>query len=102
MHIHVIILPWFQCMLYSSIYGLGWGLGTNKTNAKFQSSIYSSTQQYYFFSFYPPCTDLFDREFKQALQRVPRDLSSVLEARDHPPSGRALQCRRNFGPLQVI
>ena len=55
-----------------------------------------------FLILHSPFTDLFDREYRHSLQRVPRDLSSLLEAKDHPPSGRALYCRRNFGPLQVI
>jgi hypothetical protein len=45
--------------------------------------------------------DQFDQEYRQAVQRLPRSLSSLLSLDDYPPPPRALHCRTNFGPLQV-
>lgn len=46
-------------------------------------------------------TDQFDQEFRQAVQRLPRTLTSLLSPDDYPPSLRAQHCRTDFGPLQV-
>ena len=42
--------------------------------------------------------DLFEREYLQNVQRLPRELSSFLHNDDHLPSARALQCRRDWLP----
>ena len=44
----------------------------------------------------------FDREFLQCLQRLPKEKSARLHQEDFPPSARAVQCRQDFGPLQII
>lgn len=45
--------------------------------------------------------ELFEREYAQTIQRLPRDLSSRLQPQDYLPTPRALQCRKEFGHLQV-
>lgn len=46
--------------------------------------------------------DIFEKEYSQITQRLQKDFSALLKSMDHLPSPRAVQCRREFGCLQVF
>ena len=47
-------------------------------------------------------TDQYDKEYQSCLQKLPKELSVTLDAHDHPPVTKAVNCRRLFGVLHVL
>jgi hypothetical protein len=42
-----------------------------------------------------------DRDYRNAVSKLPRELAHLLRFDDHPPDYAAQCCRRTFGPLTV-